>query len=47
MLAVAALWLDAVLSMKLVHRVKPRTQAARRDDDVDVVRTFLLGPRRS
>jgi len=41
-LAVAALWLGAVLSVKLVHRVKPRTQAARTDDDGDVVHSCSL-----
>ena len=45
--AVTALWLDAVLSVKVVHRVEPRTQAARRDNDVNVVRKFLFDPRRS
>jgi hypothetical protein len=44
---VAALWLDAVLRVKLVHRIEPRTQAARRDDDVNVVRKSLLDPRYS
>jgi len=34
----AALWLDAVLSVEVVHRIEPRTQATRRDDDVNVVR---------
>jgi hypothetical protein len=42
---VAALWLDAVLRVKLVDRIEPRTQAARRDDDVNVVRKSLLDPR--
>jgi hypothetical protein len=41
----AALWLDAVLSVKVVHRIEPRTQPTRRDDDVNVVRKFLLDPR--
>jgi hypothetical protein len=45
MRAVSALWLDAVLSVKIVHRIEPRTQATRRDDDVNVVRKFLFDPR--
>lgn len=45
MLAVAALWLDAVLSVKVIHCVEPRTQAAGRDDDVNVMRKFVFDPR--
>jgi hypothetical protein len=41
-LALAALRLDAVLSVKVIHRIEPRTQAARWDDDVNVVRKFPL-----
>jgi hypothetical protein len=40
--AVAPLRLDAVLSVKLVHRIEPHTQAVRRDQYVNVVRKFLL-----
>jgi hypothetical protein len=31
-----------VLSVKLVHRIQPRTQAVRRNGDVNVVRKILL-----
>jgi hypothetical protein len=44
-LALPALWLDAVLSVKVVHRVEPCADAetAGRDNDVNVVRKFLFG----
>jgi len=41
----SALRLDAVLAVKLVHRVEPGAETTGRDDDVDVVRKFLLDPR--
>jgi hypothetical protein len=40
----AALRLDAVLNVKVVHRIEPRTQSVRWDEDVNVVREFLLDP---
>jgi hypothetical protein len=43
----AALRLDAVLSVKVIYRIEPRTQAAGRDDDIDMVRIFLFGPLRT
>ena len=43
--AVAALRFDAVLSMKLIHRVESSAQSTPRDNDVYVVGKFLLGPR--
>jgi hypothetical protein len=41
----AALRSNAMLGVKLVHCIESPTQAARRDDDVNVVRKFLLGSR--
>jgi hypothetical protein len=45
MLAMATLWLDAVLSVKVIHRIEARAQTARWDDNVNVVRKFLFSPR--
>jgi hypothetical protein len=47
MLAVPALWLDAMPDVKLIHCIELRTQAAGRDDDVNVMRIFLFDPRSS
>jgi hypothetical protein len=44
--AVATLWLDAVLSMKRVHRIEACSETAHRHDDVNVMRKFLLDARR-
>jgi hypothetical protein len=41
-LAVAALWLDAMLNVKVIHRIESRTQAARRNDNIDVVWKFFV-----
>ena len=43
MRAMAALWLDTVLSVKVVHRIEPRTEPTGWDNDVDVVWEHALG----
>jgi len=45
MRAVAALRFDVVLNVEIVHIVELPTETARRDNDVNVMRKFLLGPR--
>ena len=47
MLAVPALWLNAMPDMKLVHCIELSAQAAGRDDGVNVMRIFLFDPRSS
>lgn len=43
--AVAALWFDVVLNVKIVHIVELPAETTRWNDDVNVVRIFLLGAR--
>jgi len=38
----AALWFDVVLNVEIVHIIEPPTEPARRDNDVNVMRKFLL-----
>src|SRR5689334_5190945 len=45
MCAVAALWLDVVLNVEIVHVIEPPTETARGHDDIDVMGKFLLDPR--